>query len=220
MKQLVKSKLFQTSKKRNLITYSFPESIIAEEFRTVRTNVQIVMDQQKHKVLLVTSPNSGEGKSTTAANLAVSMAQQKEKVLLIDANLRQPKAHFIFNVSNSVGLTDILTGKTTFEETVIRTEIGKLKVLPSGKIPTNPTELLSSYMMKELLQKASEQYDTVIIDSSSVLEVADTNILANQCDGVLLVLHQGKTQLEKAAEAKKILEFSNAKIAGVILNEI
>ena len=87
-----KSKLFHTSKKRNLITYSFPESKISEEFRTIRTNVQIVSDQLKHKVLLVTSPNSGEGKSTTAANLAVSMAQQKERVLLIDANLRHPKS--------------------------------------------------------------------------------------------------------------------------------
>ena len=148
------------------------------------------------------------------------MAQQKEKVLLIDANLRQPKAHFIFNISNSVGLTEVLTGKTTFEEAVIRTEIGKLKVLPSGTIPTNPAELLTSYMMEELLQKAAEQYDTVLIDSPSVLEVAGTNLLASQCDGVLLVIHQGKTQLEKAAEAKKILEFSKAKIAGVILNKM
>ena len=220
MKQLGEIKLLQISEKRNLITDTFPESIIAEEFRTVRTNVQIVMDQQKYKLLLVTSPNSGEGKSTIAANLAVSIAQQKENVLLIDANLRQPKAHFIFNIPNTVGLTDILTGKTTFEEAIIRTEVGRLKVLPSGKILTNPTELLSSFAMKELLRKSSEQYDTVIIDSSSVLEVADTNILANQCNGVLLVLHQGRTSLEKAAEAKKILEFSNARMAGVILNEI
>ena len=148
------------------------------------------------------------------------MAQQKEKVLLIDANLRRPSTHFIFNVTNSVGLTDVLTGKTTFEEAVIHTEIGRLEVLPSGTVPTNPAELLASQMMKELLQKAAKQYDSVIIDSSSVLEVTDTKLLASQCDGVLLVLYKGKTQLEKAAEAKKVLEFAKAKIAGVILNEM
>ena len=96
VKPLVKSKLFNRSKKRNLITHSFPESKISEEFRTIRTNVQIVTDEQKHKILLITSPNSGEGKSTTAANLAVSMAQQKEKVLLIDANLRKPTSSLYF----------------------------------------------------------------------------------------------------------------------------
>ena len=99
------------------------------------------------------------------------------------------------------------------------TEIGKLKVLPSGRLQGN-SELLTSYMMGELLQKVAGQYDTVLIDAPSVLGVAGINLLASQCDGVLLVIQKGKTNLEKAAEAKKILEFSNAKIAGVILNEM
>ena len=220
MKPLAKSKLFNRSKKRNLIAHSFPESKISEEFRTIRTNVHFVTNEQKHKIVLITSPNTGEGKSTTAANLAVSMSQQNEKVLLIDANLRKPSTHFIFNVTNSVGLTDVLTGKTTLNEAVIDSEIGSLEVLPSGKLPNNPAELLSSPMMKELLQEAAKEYDSVIIDSSSVLEVTDTKILASLCDGVLLVLYKGNTQLEKAAEAKKVLEFSKAKISGVILNEM
>ena len=220
VKPLAKSKLFNRSKKRNLIAHSFPESKISEEFRTIRTNVRFVMNEQKHKIVLITSPNTGEGKSTTAANLAVSMSQQNEKVLLIDANLRKPSTHFIFNVTNSVGLTDVLTGKTTLNEAVIDSEIGSLEVLPSGKLPNNPAELLSSPMMKELLQEAAKEYDSVIIDSSSVLEVTDTKILASLCDGVLLVLYKGNTQLEKAAEAKKVLEFSKAKISGVILNEM
>lgn len=205
--------------KRNLIAYSFPESKVAEEFRTMRTNVQIISEQLKYKTLLVTSPNSGEGKSTMAANLAVSMAQQKEKVLLIDANLRHPSSHFIFNIPNSIGLTDVLAGKTSFEEAVVRTEIGRLEVLSTGQLQSN-SELLTSYMMGELLQKVSMQYDRVLIDAPSVLGVAGINLLASQCDGVLLVIHKGKTNLEKAAEAKKVLEFSSAKIAGVILNEM
>lgn len=220
MKQLVLNKLFHTSKKqRNLIAYSFPESKIAEEYRTIRTNVHIVTEGKKNKIILVTSPNSNEGKSTTAANLAVSMAQQKEKVLLIDANVRRPSCHFIFKKSNTVGLTDILTGKTSFEEAVIHTEIGRLALLTSGTIPNNPAELLSSRIMKDLLQKIANLYDVVLIDSSPVLEVADAKILAGLCNEVLLVLDKGKTKLENAAEAKKVLEFARAKIAGVIMNE-
>ena len=165
------NKFINRQNKRNLISYTFPESKIAEEFRTIRTNIQIVSEQLKHKILLVTSPNSGEGKSTTAANLAVSMAQQKEKILLIDANFRHPSSHFIFNFPNLIGLTDVLTGKTPFEEAIVRTEIGRLKILPTGQIQGN-SELLTSYMMGELLQKVSMQYDKVLIDAPSVLGIA------------------------------------------------
>lgn len=218
MNELVK--LLKRSGKRNLITYSFPESTIAEEFRTIRTNVHFVTDEQKPGILLVTSPNSGEGKSTTAANLAVSLAQKEEKVLLIDANLRKPAVHLIFKVPNSAGLTDVLTGTVAFEEAVTNTEIGQLEVLTSGTATNNPAELLASNPMKELLQKAAKEYDVVLIDSSQILELTDTKLFASQCDGVLLVIHQGKTQIEDAAEAKKVLEFAKANIFGVILNEM
>ena len=139
---------------------------------------------------------------------------------MIDANFRQPAVHFVFKLENAVGLADVLLDKTTFEEAINHTEMGNLEVLPSGMVPANSTELLASHMMKELLEKVAKEYDVVIIDSSSLLEVTDTNLLANLCDGVILVLFQGKTLLEKAAEAKKILEFSKARIAGVVLNEI
>lgn len=213
-------KLLKKTKKRNLVTYSFPESKIAEEFRTIRTNVHFASDEQKSKIFLITSPKTGEGKSTTAANLAVSMAQQEERVLLVDANLRRPAIHLIFKTPNSVGLSDVLTGSTTFEEAVIHTEIGRLQVLSSGTTINNPAELLASSMMKKLLQKAANEYDIVLIDSSPVLELTDTKLIASQCDGVLLVLHQGNTQIEDAAEAKKVLEFAKAKVSGVILNKM
>lgn len=171
-------------------------------------------------MILITSPKSGEGKSTTAANLAVSMAQQDEKVLLIDANLRRPAVHLIFKLPNSVGLTEVLTGNTNFEEAVTNTEIGKLDILSSGSVTNNPSELLASQAMKELLHKAANKYDVVLIDSAPVLELTDTKLFASQCDGVLLVLHQGNTQIEDAAEAKKVLEFAKADVSGVILNEM
>lgn len=207
-----------SAKKRTIITYSHPDSSIAEEFRMIHTNIKFSMTEQKSRTLLITSPSEGEGKSTTAVNLAVSIALQKEKVLLIDGNLRNPALHSFFNIANTEGLTDVLTGKAAFEDAVYHTEIGRLDVLASGHIPQNPAELLGSQMMQELLKNALESYDIVLIDSCAILEVTDTKLLANQCDGVVLVLNNGKTKFEKAAEAKKVLKFANARIIGAVMN--
>ncbi|MEH7884015.1 CpsD/CapB family tyrosine-protein kinase [Bacillus sp. JJ1609] len=214
-----KRRAARNSQKRNLIVYSNPDSIISEQFRTLRTNVHFLTGGKK-STLLLTSPSSGEGKSTAAANLAVSMAQQKEKVLLIDANLRDPDVHFIFKISNNTGLADVLAGRVDLEDTVYHTEIGNLDILTSGQLDSNPAELLGSESMQTLFQKALQEYDLIIIDSPPVLEVTDTKLLANKSDGVILVISEGRTGLEKATEAKKALEFARAKIFGVILNEM
>lgn len=206
--------------RRNLVAYSNPDSLIAEQFREIRTNISFVTEKGKTPVLLITSPSEGEGKSTTAANLAVSITSQKEKVLLIDANLRDPALDYIFKVSHSTGLTDVLTGKASFEDAVFQTEIGRLEVLIAGSSPNNPTEILGSERMKDLLSEAIKKYDVVLIDSPGVLKVADSRVLANECDGVLLVVSSSLTGHEKAWEAKKALEFAQANIVGVIINEI
>jgi capsular exopolysaccharide synthesis family protein len=215
-----KSRNSYANQKRNLIAYSNPDSLIAEQFRTIQTNIHFLAEKGKKSVLLITSPGNGEGKSTTAANIAVSMAQQKERVLIIDANLREPALHSIFKISNKVGLTDVLNGKSTLEEAVFRTDIGRLEVLTSGHIPFNPTELLGSDMLGDLFQKALENYNFILVDSTGVLEVADTKVLANKCDGVILVVGQRSTANRKAIETKKALEFAQAKLIGVIVNEI
>ncbi|WP_423409226.1 CpsD/CapB family tyrosine-protein kinase [Heyndrickxia sp. MSNUG] len=214
-----KRRAARNPQKRNLIVYSNPDSIISEQFRTLRTNVHFLTGGKK-SILLLTSPSSGEGKSTAAANLAVSMAQQKEKVLLIDANLRDPDVHFIFKISNNIGLADVLAGRVGLEDTVYHTEIGNLSILTSGQLDSNPAELLGSESMQILFQKALLEYDVIIIDSPPVLEVTDTKLLANKSDGVILVISEGRTGLEKATEAKKALEFARSKIFGVILNEM
>jgi capsular exopolysaccharide synthesis family protein len=206
-------------RKRNLMTYYNPDSNIAEQFRTIKTNIHFAANDKPIRTLLITSPSDGEGKTTTSANLAVSMAQQKEKVLLIDGNLRTPTIHFTFNVANTKGLTTVLNGLTTLEDTIYRTDIGRLDILTSGPVPIFPTELLGSQGMEELLINTLQQYDIVIIDSPSVLEVADTKLLANQCDGVVLVISRSKTGIREATETKKVLEYANSKIVGVILNE-
>lgn len=205
--------------KRNIIAYTYPDSIISEQFRMIQTNIKFSVADQKNRIFLITSPGSGEGKSTSAANLAVSMAQQKKKVLLIDANLRNPVLHTIFNIPNSDGLTDVLKGKITFEEAVCHTEIGRLDVLTSGINLVNPVELLGSQLMRDLLKVALQRYDIVLIDSYSVIDVTDTKLLANQSDGVILVIQSGKTLIEKADEARKEIEFAKSKVVGVILNE-
>ena len=215
---LNKRKLLINTKKRNLITYTNPDSIISEQYRTIRTNIHFLNRDRKSNILLVTSPGNWEGKSTTASNIAVSMAQQKEKILLIDGNLRNPSIHSIFKTSNATGLTDVLMGKATFEEAVYSSNIESLDILTSGAIPFNPVELLASEMMEQLLQKVNSIYDIVLIDSAPVLEVTDTKIIANLCDGVVLVVRQDKTNIDSAFESKKVLEYAKAQIVGVILN--
>jgi capsular exopolysaccharide synthesis family protein len=221
VKQLVlnKRKSIAASKQGSLITYSYPDSMISEQFRMIQTNIKFSMAGEKSQTFLITSPSDGEGKSTTTVNLAISMAQQKEKILLIDANLRKPSLHSFFNTTNTYGLTDVLSGKISFYDAVIHTEIGRLDLIPSGPIPHNPVELLGSQMMQEVLKTSLKSYDAILIDSNAILEVTDTKLLANQCDGVVLVIQNGKTKLEKATETKKVLEFARAKLVGVVLNK-
>lgn len=217
MKQLVLSKRSNT--RGNLITYSNSESIISDQFRTIRSNVKFLTEEKNKRIFVITSPEAKEGKSTAAANLAVSFAQQNEKVLLIDANLREPAIHDIFKLSHTNGLTDLLVGKATFEETLKRSEIGNLDIITSGSKIFNPTEMLGSEFMKKFLQWVGSVYDMVLIDSPGILHSTETRVLANQCDGVILVLHRDKTKLEKASEARGVLELSRANLVGAIINE-
>jgi capsular exopolysaccharide synthesis family protein len=208
-----------TKRKTPFVTYYYPESVLADQFQMIQTNINFLMTEKMTQTFIVTSPEDGDGKSTMLANIAVSMAQQKKKVLLIDTNLRNPALHEFFHTSNSTGLTDVLTGRMIFSEAVYHTEIWRLDLLASGSIPKNPVELLGSKMMKDLLVKVKESYDVIILDSTSLLKLPDTKLLANLSDGVLLVVKIGKTKLQNAAEAKKVIEFAKANLIGVILNQ-
>ncbi|MEH7385627.1 CpsD/CapB family tyrosine-protein kinase [Bacillus sp. JJ1521] len=206
-------------KQSGITTHSFPESIISEQFRAIRTNLQFINGVNKNQTILVTSPGHSEGKSTIVANLAISLAQNKENVLLIDTNLKKPALHTIFNVENMTGLTDVLRGKLSLEETVVQTAVGRLDVLTSGSLPTISSDLIGSMAMFDLLQKASKNYNIVLIDSPPFLELSDTQILASVCDGVILVIKSGKTDTKKAIETKRQLDLAKAKIIGVVINE-
>jgi protein-tyrosine kinase len=206
------------SNKRNLITHFSPRAAISEQYRTIRTNIQFSSVDESIRTLLVTSSGPEEGKSTTVANLAVVFAQQGKKVLLIDADLRKPTVHYTFQLDNTTGLTNVLTKQTQLEKAAVTTLVDNLSVLSSGPIPPNPAELLGSKAMEDMLVVALEQYDIVIFDTPPVLAVTDAQILANRCDGTILVVGSGKTQIEPAMKSKELLLSSKGKLLGVVLN--
>ncbi|MCD7034593.1 CpsD/CapB family tyrosine-protein kinase [Metabacillus sp. GX 13764] len=195
-----------------------PKSPVAEQYRTIRTNIQFTNVDSDLSTIVVTSSGPGEGKSTTVANLAVVFAQQGKRVLLIDADLRKPTAHYTFATENHTGLTNVLTRQTELREAVHLTKQNNLDLLSSGPIPPNPSELLASKNMKALIEEAKQMYELVIFDSPPILAVTDAQVLANLVDGVVLVVSSGKTEIEGAKKAKEQLQNANAKLLGAVLN--
>ncbi len=201
-----------------LITFTNPKSPISEAYRVIRTNIQFSSADKPLKVILVTSSGPGEGKTTTISNLAIMFAQSYGKVLLMDGDLRKPRVHKVFGVSNVVGLTNTLVKQGEYTEYISRTEMENLHILSSGPIPPNPSELLSSNSMKELISRVRDDYEVVFIDSPPVGTVTDSAILSTIVDGTILVAASDNVEIEAAKRAKGLLEKVNANIIGVILN--
>ncbi|MGK9431419.1 CpsD/CapB family tyrosine-protein kinase [Bacillus atrophaeus] len=195
------------------------KSLVAEQYRTIRTNIAFSSVQTNLRSILVTSSVPGEGKSFSAANLAAVFAQQEKKVLLVDADLRKPTIHETFQLENVTGLTNVLVGTCSLSETVQQTPIDNLYILTCGPTPPNPAELLSSKAMGDLILDIYDQYSLVIFDSPPLLAVADGQILANQTDGSVLVVLSGKTKIDTVQKAKDALEQSKAKLLGALLNK-
>ena len=199
-----------------------PKSPISEAFRTLRTNIKFSNLDKPIKTLLITSPIPEAGKSSVSINLALTMAQDKYKVILVDSDLRKPTIHKIFQQDNKTGLTNILVEDKKLKEVMRRvTDVDpNLYFIPSGPIPPNPSELLGSNKMKEILKELQEQADFVIFDSPPVIAVTDALVLATQVDGVVLVLDFGEVPREAAKQTKALLEKIKANILGVVLNKI
>lgn len=204
--------------KRRLLAHNSPKDPVAEQYRTIRTNIQFSNVDQDIKTIVVTSSGAEEGKSTTTSNLATVYAQQGLNVLLIDADLRKPTGHYTFRLENHIGLTNVLTRQSTLAQAVQESEIPHLSVLTSGPIPPNPSELLASAQMAELLKEMKKQFDMVIFDTPPILAVADAQILANQVDGTILVVSSGKTEKDAALKSKELLSNAQGKLLGVVLN--
>lgn len=219
----LKLKQFERNDFENIFVVQHdPKSPISEAFRTLRTNIKFSSLDKPIKTLLITSPIPEAGKSSVSINLALTMAQDKYKVVLVDADLRKPTIHKIFRQDNKTGLTNILVENKKIKEVMRKmSDIDpNLYFIPSGPIPPNPSELLGSNKMKELIKELQEQADFVIFDSPPVIAVTDALVLATQVDGVVLILNFGEVSREAAKQTKELLEKVKAKVLGAVLNKI
>lgn len=203
-----------------LLTHLEPQSPIAEAYRNIRTNIQYFDLSREMKTLLFTSPNPKEGKSTTVSNLAITIAQLNQKVLLIDCDLRKPILDRVFFQRREPGLTNVLMGQAGIGIAVHQTNIDNLELLPCGSIPPNPSELLSSGRMDELLTRLKGEYDFLLLDSPPVLAVTDASILGTEVGGVILVIRSRNTTPDMIEEASERLAKVGARVIGVVMNDL
>ncbi|WP_238915405.1 CpsD/CapB family tyrosine-protein kinase [Clostridium sp. YIM B02555] len=196
-----------------------PKSIAAESYRTLRTNIQYSSFDKQIKTIVITSAEAAEGKSTVSGNLALSFAQNEKRVILIDCDLRKPSMHKKFKISNLIGLSEVLIGKEELENAVEKRN-DNLDILTSGKIPPNPSEMLSSTAMTALIGRLREKYDIIILDSAPLKAVTDAQILSTKVDGTILVTRAKRTSKESVIEAKSLLNKVGANIIGTVLHAV
>lgn len=204
-----------------LITVQDLFSPTAEAYRMVRSNIEFMSVDQPAKSLVVTSSGPGEGKSVTVANLGIVMAQAGLKILIVDADLRRPTQHQIFQVPNLAGLTDLLRSSEFEVESYMRkTDTDNLHVITSGTLPPNPAELLSSQRMKQLITLLSDRADVVIFDSPPTLVVTDATVLSNRVDGTIVVVRANKTRQGAAKQTISTLRQAGANLLGSVINQV
>lgn len=203
-----------------LVAYSDPSSMISEQFKTIRTNIQFSSAGKKLHSIMFTSSAPSEGKSTVSNNVAVTYADQGTNVVLMDADLRRPTVHRTFSVSNQKGLSNYLAGDLEPEEIIQNTMVPGLSVITSGPIPPNPSELLMSERMEKLLQALMTRTDLLIVDAPPVNTVTDAQLLGARVDGTILVVPQGIALKLGVRHAKQALETVHANILGAIMNRV
>ncbi len=203
----------------SLVTLTDPRSPAAEAFRTLRTNIYFSgLDRSIH-TLLVTTVAPVESKSTTLANLAVAMAQGDQRTILVDADLRRPTLHTLFDLNNDKGLTSLfIDAKGPIEPALKDVNVPNLQVLTSGPLPPNPAEVLGSQRMLEIIEALKQRADIVLFDAPPVIAVTDAAVLGRRVDGMVLVVNAGQTRREHARRAKEQLEKLNIRIVGAVLN--
>lgn len=208
------------AKKRPLLTQTAPQSPRAESFRQLRTNLQFAHVSHRSKTVLVTSSLPGEGKSTTATNLAIAMAESGQSVVLVDADLRRPMVAEYLGLERHAGLTTALVGNAAVEDLLQPWGANELFVLASGQIPPNPSELLGSHQMKQLIVKLEDMFDAVVIDAPPLLPVTDAAVLAQQVGGVVLVVGTQKVRTQEIEKSLAALTMVEADVLGVVLNRV
>ncbi len=210
----------KASSSQALVAESQPRSAASEAYRTLRTNIQFASLDRPHRILVVTSASSGEGKTTTTANFGIVCAQSGTRVCLIDADLRRPALHKLFGLTNAIGLTTALVEDQPISKVAQTTRVPNLSVLTSGPLPPNPAEMVGSRRMRELLEHGTADFDLLLCDTPPVVAVADAVSLAAQCDGVILVVRTGTVPHEVVKRAATQIESVKGRILGVLLNSV
>ena len=208
----------------DLISVINPRSMFSDAIKSVRTNLQFSAVDKELKMILVTSSEPGNGKSFISANLAVAYAQDGKKVLVIDCDLRRGRQHDIFDVMNpsNAGYSNLILNykeDIKLSRYITKTPVNNIDLLPTGPIPPNPIELLSSKSNEEVLKSIKDYYDIIILDCPPILGMADTTIMTKFSDANLLVVESGVTKMEFAEKAKKAFENANSQVTGVIINK-
>ena len=199
------------------ITMLQPESYVAEQFRTLRGRIDSLAAQQPLRTIAVTSAVAGEGKTTAAVNLAlVSAMSVGRRVLLVDCDLRKPKVHQSLGLRVDAGLCELLEGGATLEEAITEVQGSGLEVLPVRSLPSNPSELLSSGRMTELIEQLAQRYERVILDVPAVLGIPDAKIITDLCDGIVFVVRADSTAEEEVTAALEVVD--RGRVLGMVLN--
>ena len=194
-----------------------PKSIAAESYRTLRTNIQYSSFDKEYKTIVVTSSEPGEGKTTVAGNLALALAQGESKVLLVDCDMRRPSIHKTFKISNTYGISDLLVGNKKLES-VANKYNDNLSIVPAGKIPPNPAEMLASKVMTAFLEEMKNYFDYIVLDTPPLQAVTDAQVLSTKVDGSLIVVRAGVTKKDAVHNAVSIIKKVKGNIIGTVLN--
>ena len=203
----------------SLITVTKPSSVVAEQFRTIRTNIQFSMIDKDLKTILFTSSGPYEGKSTVAANIASVFADQDKKVCLVDADMRKPTVFKTFGLQNNIGLSSLITSRNLHVQDVAQyVEEAGLDIITSGPIPPNPSELLNSNRMNDVIKELEQIYDLILFDMPPVVSVTDAQIMATKTDGVVFVVRRGIAYTDDVKHAKELLDMVHANVLGVVFN--
>lgn len=207
------------SKRRTLLdrTIAFQ---VTEAYKNLRTNLSFALSTKKNKVFAISSALASEGKSTVAANVSITLAQTDANVLLIDCDLRKPVQHKVFDLKNDVGISSLISGTSTFDETVHKGVIPHLDIITCGKIPPNPSEMLGSDKMEELLNEVSQSYDYVVLDTPPINIVTDALTLINKIAGLLLVAQHGSSTYDALEMAIDSVKMAEGSILGVVVNNM
>ena len=217
-----KKEIGTTSNRKKKVLYNnkdIPFSVL-ESYKGIRSALNFIISANNNKVVSITSSNPSEGKSVTISNIAYAMSETEKKILLIDADMRKPVQHKLYNLSNKIGLSNVLTDEKLLDKAIHKSVTGNLDILTAGTIPPNPSELLASKKMEELLEKLKEEYDIILMDCSPINVVSDISGMANLIAGAIIVVRYGVTTFAEVEDAQKQLELANCNVLGFVLNDV